>query len=87
MTGIGGTLLYFGLPSSGPVTCGDAVMSPGEWCGPAGHTQIRGGSDYDVIAAEQHAASVPLVVFGTVLVGLGLIWFIILIYASLRDSS
>ncbi|MFD6799088.1 hypothetical protein [Streptomyces cyaneofuscatus] len=60
---------------------------PGEWCGPAGHTQIRGGSDYDVIAAEQHAASVPLVVFGTVLVGLGLIWFIILVYASLRDSS
>ncbi|MFD3974573.1 hypothetical protein [Streptomyces cyaneofuscatus] len=61
-------------------------MSPGEWCGPAGHTQIHGGSNYDAIAAEQHAASVPLVVFGTILVGLGLIWFVILVYASLRDS-
>ncbi|WP_432152149.1 hypothetical protein [Streptomyces sp. bgisy029] len=86
MSGIGGTLLYFGLPSSGPVKCGDSVMSPGEWCGPAGHTQLHGGSNYDTIAAEQHAASVPLMVFGIILLGLGLLWFIVFIHVALRNS-
>ncbi|MYV67769.1 hypothetical protein GT043_17910 [Streptomyces sp. SID2131] len=86
MTGVGGTLLYFGLPGSGPVKCGDAVMSPGEWCGPAGHTQMHGGSNYDALAAEQHAAPVPLAVFGTLLLGLGLLWFTVLVYATVRDS-
>ncbi|MET9927261.1 MULTISPECIES: hypothetical protein [unclassified Streptomyces] len=61
-------------------------MSPREWCGRAGHTQLHGGSNYDAMAAEQHAASVPLVVFGTILLVLGLLWFIALVYATLRDS-
>ncbi|TYR51648.1 hypothetical protein [Streptomyces parvus] len=61
-------------------------MTPGEWCGPAGHTQKYGGSNYDALAAEQHAASVPLVVLGTALLGLGLLWLIVLLYASFRES-
>lgn len=61
-------------------------MSPGEWCGPAGHTRTHGGSDYDAPATEQHAGSAPPAAFGTILVRLGPLRFAVLVYAALRDS-
>ncbi|MFI9122498.1 hypothetical protein ACIGW0_24445 [Streptomyces bikiniensis] len=47
---------------------------------------MHGGSDYDALAAEQHAGSVPLAAFGTIPVGLGLLRFAVLVYAALRDG-
>ncbi|MFD3681800.1 hypothetical protein [Streptomyces sp. NPDC058613] len=86
--GVGGVLLYYGLPNDRAVKCGDSVMAPGDYCGPVAGTPIGGrSSNYAQIAAEQHAGSVPLAVFGTVLLAIGAIMLLAGLYGMFRNPD
>ncbi|MEV7778853.1 hypothetical protein [Kitasatospora sp. NPDC088351] len=92
LMGFGGLSLYLGLPDDGPVTCGSSTMYPGDYCGPLAGRVITGSggppaSNYDAIAAEQHASTPFAIILGVVLLVAGAAVLALLVHAARRRPA
>jgi hypothetical protein len=77
----GAFALFLGLPDNNPVKCGSEIMSPGDFCGPAAGTMVTADgrpptSNYDKLAADQHAATQFAIILGVVFLAVGGAWLI-----------